>query len=263
MSLITLMSTPYARATLKEMKARDTTQFGGGELAALAAAAHELKSPLTLVQHIARTLGDRDMPLSEEERAHYLDRLQFTSDRMIRLVQQLAVSYRLEDDKQLAFQFAMQPLSTTEVCESAAHELIPYAREYGQDLQVQSDNCPHVAVANRDILHDIVVNLVDNAIRHNPRGGAVRIVAGCHGDTVRLSVHDQGGGVAKSELRRLRQTLGTQPQPFNGRSGTSGLGLYIVGQFAAAMGGSLGLGRAVQGSHFFVDLIRSKQLSLL
>lgn len=232
-------------------------------MAALAAAAHELKSPLLLVKHIAQTLEDADAPLSEQERLRYLRRLQFTSDRMLRLVQQLAMSYRLEDDRQLAFQFQLEPLSAWEVCESVAHELAPYAKQYNQELQVKSYHCPHLVVANRTILHDIVVNLVDNAIRHNAAGGAVRIEAGCRGKYVRLHVHDQGGGMAKGDLTQLRRTLGTQPQPLLSRSETSGLGLYIVGRFVEAMGGNLGLGRAVDGTRFFIDLVRSRQLSLL
>lgn len=244
------------------MKGSRDTALQKGELAALAAAAHELKSPLALVQSIAQTLADTELQLTEQDRARYLSRLQFTSDRMVRLVNQLALSYRLEEDRQLAFQFQLEPLSVLEVCESAAHELVPYAQAYNQTLQVRTGR-PHLVVANRDILHDIIVNLADNAIRHNPQGGIVDISAAGHGAQVRVSVHDQGGGIAKAELARLRQTLGTQPQPLQGRSATSGLGLYIVGQFAQAMGGTLGLGRPGQGTHVFVDLMRSKQMSLL
>jgi two-component system, OmpR family, sensor histidine kinase ResE len=232
-------------------------------MAALVAAAHELKSPLTLVQHLAATLADTDLALTPAERAQYLHRLQFTSERMLRLVHQLAVSYRLDDDHQLAFQFPLEPLSAVEVCEGVAHELWPYAREYSQELRVKTHNCPHLVVANREILHDIVVNLVDNAIRHNPKGGVVDITAACRSDYVRLSVQDQGSGVLPSDLRHLKSTLGTRPQPFGAQANTSGLGLYIVGQFAAAMGGTLGLGRLPGGARFFVDLIRSRQMSLL
>lgn len=242
------------------VKGRNTHEHS---IAALAAAAHELKSPLTLVQHIAQTLAAADLNLSAGERAQYLHRLQFTSERMLRLVQQLAVSYRLDNDNQLAFQFQLEPLNAMEVCEGVAHEMWAYARECNQELRVKSHNCPHLVVANREILHDIVVNLVDNAIRHNPQGGQVDIAAVCRSDQVRLLVDDQGSGVAPSDMARLRKTLGTQPQPLSGHSGTSGLGLYIVGQFAAAMGGSVGLGRARSGTRFFVNLMRSRQLSLL
>jgi signal transduction histidine kinase len=254
------MLTPGNHATLLVMRERELQK---GELAALAAAAHELKSPLALVQSIAQTLGDAELQLTDQDRARYLSRLQFTSDRMLRLVNQLALSYRLDDESQLAFQFQLEPLSALEVCETVAHELVPYAKAYNQELRVQNVARPQLVVANRDILHDIIVNLADNAIRHNPQGGVVDISAATRGAQVRVSVHDQGGGIAKAELARLRKTLGTQPQPLSGRSATSGLGLYIVGQFAQAMGGTLGLGRPGQGTHLFVDLLRSKQMNLL
>jgi two-component system, OmpR family, sensor histidine kinase VicK len=232
-------------------------------MAALAAAAHELKSPLVLMRHIAQTLSDDSLGLTESEKAQYVHRLQFTSERMLRLVQQLAVSYRLGDDQALTFSFPLEPLNAIEVCETVAHELWPYARAYNQELRITTHNCPHLVVANRDILHDIVVNLIDNAIRHNPSGGTIEIGAHCQVDRVRLSVQDQGTNVQPGDLQRLRQTLGTQPQPLSGRAGTSGLGLYIVSQFAEAMGGSLSLGRARSGMRFLVTLMRSRQMSLL
>jgi signal transduction histidine kinase len=229
----------------------------------LAAAAHELKSPLALVQLIAQTLASSDLALTDQQRAQYLERLKFTSERMLRLVHQLAISYRLDSDQQLAFQFQLEPISVGEICDNAAQEMLPLAREHHQHLQVSSRSCPHLVIANREILHDIVINLLDNAIRHNPDGGRVEMFAHCRASQVRLTVQDQGQGVLPSEVGQLRRTLGTQPQPLSGRSATSGLGLYIVGQFAQAMGGSLGLGRSNYGASFFVDLMRSKQMSLL
>lgn len=231
--------------------------------AALAAAAHELKSPLTLVQHIAHTLADNSLPLSDTERSQHIARLQFTSTRMLRLVEQLALGYRLENEQQLAFQFPLEPLNLLEVCEIAAHELTPYAQEYNQEILVVKKRAAQIVVANRDILHDVVINLMDNALKHNSKGGSVKLSAQTRDDQVRLSVRDQGYGILPHELKNLHQTIGTQPQPLSGLSGTSGLGLYVAGQFASAMGGSLGVGRAATGAHFFVDLMRSKQLSFL
>lgn len=257
------MLTSGLHATLNSMKGNQKQPQQKGQ-AALAAAAHELKSPLTLVQHIAHTLGDTTLPLTDAERAQYLARLQFTSSRMLRLVEQLATSYRLENpDHQLAFQFPLEPLNIIEVCEVAAHELSPYAREYGQEIIVHRRQNSQLVIANRDILHDVIINLADNALRHNPREGHVLLSARTRGNHVRLSVRDQGFGVLPGEFAHLQNTIGTRPQPFSGRSGTSGLGLYVAGQFAAAMGGNVGVGRARQGGHFFVDLMRSKQLSFL
>lgn len=234
-----------------------------GHVAALVAAAHELKSPLTLINHIVHTLKDVESGLNAAERAQYLDRLELTSQRLLRLVQQLTISYRLTEANQLSFNLALEPLSITEVCETALHEMSFYARQYNQRLCLQASRCPHLVLANRDILHGIVVNLVDNALRHNTPGSAVYIQPRCRGEQVRLNVHDDGLPVSLHEIRRLRHTIGRQPQPLSSRSGTSGLGLYIVGQLATAMGGTLGLGRSVKGTTFFVDLLRSHQLNLL
>lgn len=230
-----------------------------GQPAVVAAAAHELKNPLTVINYIAQILSDDTLPLTHKERQEYLERLQLVSKRSLRLVQQLTTSYRLQD--QLAFQFKLEPVNAREVCESALQELTPFAKQYNQQLQYHSAR-PHIVVANREVLYDVVVNLVDNAIRHNTSGGHVQVASRSQGAHVRLSVHDNGATVSQSDLNKLRTTLGREPQPFTGHAGTSGLGLYIASQLAGAMGGSLGLGRARQGTTFFVDILRSQQLNL-
>jgi signal transduction histidine kinase len=229
--------------------------------AVVAAAAHELKTPLTLIAYIAQMLADEQLGLTSADRATYVERLNLVSARTLRLVQHLTLSYRLEDTGRQAFHFALEPVNVREVCEAALHELSPYARQYQQNLQLQAGRAPMV-VANRDILYDIIINLVDNAIRHNTPGTSVAVRPASRGEHVRLHVHDNGRGVSAAHVSDLRRTIGTAPQPIAGLGGSSGLGLYIAGQFVGAMGGSLGLGRAEQGTTFFVDLIRSRQLSL-
>lgn len=230
---------------------------------AVIAAAHELKSPLTVISYIAQMLADESLGLSDSERAAQVRRLQLVSQRTLRLVQHLTVSYRLSQDSQLAFSFNLEPINMREVCEQALHELTPYAREYGQALELHaSRHCPHLAVANREVAYDIVINLVDNAIRHNPPKGRVVVRPQCQSNHVRLYVSDNGIPIQEADLARMRRILGREPQPLKGHAGTSGLGLFIVGQLAQAMGGTLGMGRAKTGMTFFVDLMRSRQLSL-
>lgn len=225
----------------------------------LAAAAHELKAPLVLMRHLVQTLDEGTL-LSATERQQHIERLAFTTDRMLRLTQHLTASYRIDHDD---IKFALEPLNVSLLCEQALHEISPYAAAHGQILQFVSKKRGQLVLAQRDMLHDMIINLVDNAIRHN--GGGDRVVVDVFGRSnyVRLRVHDNGFGVPPSELRTLKQNIGVRPQPFNARSGTSGLGLYIVGQLAQAMGAQLGVGRARKGATFFVDLMRSRQMSLL
>ncbi len=244
------------------MRGNREQQLFGEPTAVIAAAAHELKTPLTLIASLAQMLDDETLGLSEPERLQYVQRLKLVSRRSLRLVQNLTLSYRIEQSQQAAFSFALEPVNMREVCEAALHELTPYAKQYSQNLQLAGAGRPTMAVANREILYDVVVNLVDNAIRHNEPNTAVRVQPAVRGSRVRLHVHDNGVGVSAAQLGSLRQNLGRAPQPLTGHAGSSGLGLYIVGQLAGAMGGTLGLGRARQGTTFFVDLLRSQQLSL-
>src|SRR6185503_18177510 len=107
----------------------------GGPSAIIAAAAHELKSPLTLITYLTDMLADEHLGLTEQERLQYVQRLKVVSARTLRLVQHLTLSYRLEDNNQVGFAFKVEPVNAREVCEAALHELAPYAREYKQDLQ--------------------------------------------------------------------------------------------------------------------------------
>lgn len=188
-----------------------------------------------------------------------MERLAFTTDRMIRLTQHLTVSYRIDRGSR----FDLEPLNITVLCEQALHEMTPFATAHGQQLRLTNKKRGQLVLAQRDILHDIIVNLVDNAVRHSKKGDSVVVGTHGHNERVRLRVHDNGHQVAPAELAMLRKTIGTRPQPFSGRSGTSGLGLYIVSQLAQAMGGDLGVGRSPSGTTFFVDLMRSRQISLL
>ncbi|HEU5187092.1 MAG TPA: HAMP domain-containing sensor histidine kinase [Candidatus Saccharimonadales bacterium] len=224
----------------------------------LVAAAHELKAPLVLMRHLVQTLGGHTV--SPEEQRRCIERLAFTTDRMIRLTQHLTVSYRLGTSHNLHFDLV--PINASLVCEQALHEMTPYAAAHGQNLQFESKK-KQLVLAEQDILHDILINLIDNAIRHNTNGDNVVVGTLGRKDHVRLQVHDNGHGVRAAELSALSENIGSRPQLLSTRAGTSGLGLYIVSQLAQAMGGGLGLGRARQGTTFFVDLMRSRQLQLL
>lgn len=227
----------------------------------LAGAAHELKAPLVLMRHLVQTLGsDAPFALTPAQQRQYIERLSFTTDRMIRLTQHLTACYQIGNSADL--QLELTPLNVGMVCEQALHEMTPYARAHGQVLQF-THKSKHLVLAQQDILHGIIVNLVDNAIRHNANGDDIAVSTLAHKDRVRLQVHDNGQGVRGADLSALRKNIGSRPQLLSTRAGTSGLGLFIVSQLAEAMGGGLGLGRAGQGTTFFVDLVRSRQLQLL
>lgn len=227
----------------------------------LVAAAHELKTPLAIIAHLASALEDESLATPEQRRAG-LQRIQLSAERTMRLIQGLTTSYRLGDE-QLKLALNLQPVNITQICEEVAHEILPFARVQSQTLELALGQRSQLVVGDKELLHSVLFNLLDNAIRHTPPQTTVRMHVRRRTELVRVCVHDSGPGIQPSDMTKLKQRLGTHTQPIVTRSSGSGLGLYIAQQLADAMGGRLGVGTVKSGADFHVDLLHSRQLSFI
>lgn len=233
------------------------------ELRLITAAAHELKTPLTIIAHLAAALEDPAISMSGAEQRRYLERIRLSAERTIQVVQGLSTSYRIGQPGQLSFALQLEPINVGHLCDEIATELAPFAKAQEQTIVPHFTMRSPNVIADRKLLRSVFFNLIDNAIRHNPPETVVRIGARRQGTCVRIQVADDGPSICPRDLKTLHSHLGTHLQPLVSRSSGSGLGLYIVGQLAAAMGGTLGLGRPKRGAAFYVDLLHSQQLRLL
>jgi len=234
------------------------------DVAPLLAAAHELKTPLAVIAYLAAALRDPSQALSDSERQTYLERISLSTERMSRLVEGFTQAYRLGSDHNQLSLLGLEPVNVMVVCEEVAHELQPLARQLDQTLIVHSRARSPLAVANRQLLTSVLMNLLDNAIKHNPPRSVVNLQVMTHGRHVRSSIQDNGAEISRHDLLRLRGRFGKELQPLSGRSHSSGLGLYIAAQLSRAMGGQLGaICHHKVGATFFADLERSAQLSLV
>ena len=110
------------------------------------------------------------------------------------------------------------------------------------------------------------MNFSDNALYYaHGEGRAVelQINAFKKGKLIRLGVRDFGPALSSDLWKTLQSKLATAVQPLHARPQSSGLGLYIAGQFAEAMHGSIGMTRHKDGATFYVDLQASEQLSFI
>jgi K+-sensing histidine kinase KdpD len=105
----------------------------------------------------------------------------------------------------------------------------------------------------------------DNALHYADSATPVELRANSfeNGAKIRLAVRDYGPAVPVDIWQRLQTQLGSGVQTLHARPGSSGLGLYVAGQFAAAMQGKIGATRHRDGATFYVDLTASTQMSLL
>jgi K+-sensing histidine kinase KdpD len=226
-----------------------------GDLSFLATASHELKAPLALVRQLALSLGNEH---DEAIRLQTIDRIVLTSEKALRLTSDLSRSARLQDSL-----FELEPVNPQQLCEEVAHELSPLYAAHGREIRVSSHRRRMLAVANRDLLRRILINFGDNALHYADPHLPVELRTGLHGEKVRIGVRDYGPALSANVWRRLQQRLGTGNQVLHNRPQSSGLGLYVAGQFASVMRGDIGAVRHRDGATFFVDMAASTQLRLL
>jgi len=243
------------------MKGSDVGEKDGllGDLSFAITAAHELKSPLALIRQLSLALEAGDN-LSDREKERILRQITLVSERALRLTADLSRTTRLDDSL-----FKLEPLNPQQICEEVAHELTPLFRAKGRTIRVASRYRPILAVANRDLLRRIMINFADNALHYAGDGEAVELHAVTRekGVRIRLGVRDYGPAVPLNIWQTIETSLGTGKQALHARPQSSGLGLYVAGQFARAMQGQVGATRHRDGATFYVDIAASAQLRLL
>ena len=241
---------------------RDTKHAVGSsgisDVPSLIAAVHELKSPLALMRQMALILEAGDCGAKEiEVLAH---RMTLTSERALRLTADLTRASRLEGSL-----FDLEPINPVSLLEDVAHELEPLYKAKGRTLQVVGRRRSLLAVANPDLLRRVVANFVDNALHYCNNDTPVQLSAKSFlkGEGIRLSVRDYGPALPANVWKMIDQNLGVRAQPLHTRPESSGLGMYVAGQFAQAMGARLGTIRHRDGATFYIDLNASTQMRLL
>ena len=243
---------------MKGSKGIDEDGLLFGDLSYAVTAAHELKLPLVLIRQLSLALESQVLSAAERERI--AKQITLVSERGLRLTTDLSRSARLKDSL-----FELEPLNPQQICEEVAHELSPLYEAKGRAIRVTSRYRPILAVANRDLLRRIVLNFADNALHYADGSMPVELHAGMRsqGAKVRLSVRDFGPAVPARMWHSIEESLGTGRQAIHSRPQSSGLGLYVAGQFAKAMQGQVGATRHRNGVTFYVDINASAQLRLL
>ena len=200
-------------------------------------AAHELRSPLTALQVQLDMLARARTP--EENRAA-LEALRAGMKRAARLVEQMLTMARLEPEAQLAQPAA---IALDALAAQVAGELEPLAE--ARRIELRLERLESVAVrGDATALHALARNLIDNAIRYAPAGGAVRLAAFAEDGSAFLVVEDDGPGIPPAERARVFDRFYRLP---GSHAEGSGLGLAIARQVADAHGAEIALDDAAGG----------------
>jgi PAS domain S-box-containing protein len=217
----------------------------------VATASHELRTPLAAVYGAARTLRRTDIEIPAEQRDRFLEIIVSETERLTAIVSQILLAGQLEEGR--------VDVTTSETdLRPLAESVLDSARLRAPDrieLRLEQNGVRAVALADEDKLRQVLVNLLDNAIKYSPDGGDVTVeVAGGHG-RVRLAVRDRGLGIPPGEQERIFEKFYRLDPALTRGVGGSGLGLFISRELVSRMGGSLTVrSQPGEGAAFVVDL---------
>lgn len=228
--------------------------FGGQNLLV---AAHEMKAPLSIVRQLSLALSDPTLEITEEGRRRMLEQISATSERALRLVSDLTKIARLEDAM-----FEMAPINSNKICDDILRESREVFRLSGRNLSFKKSKNSALILANYDLLRSILLNFVDNALVASSRKTTTQISVRADSSHIRISVRDYGEALPL-EVWRAVKSENSAPVRANSAPQSSGLGIFIAQNFATKMGARVGAIRHRDGSTFYIDLLKSEQLSLL
>ncbi|NKK01168.1 sensor histidine kinase [Rhizobium leguminosarum bv. viciae] len=204
----------------------------------VANAAHQLRTPLALIAMQASVAAREADPARREEA---LQSLRTSTRLMTRLASQLLTLSRAEPGSR-------RPRSDRIDFAATVRQILEYHAEEalgrGMDLGLEADEQPIFVEGDGTMLREMVVNLVDNALRYTPRGGTVTVRTTREGDEAVLQIEDSGPGIPEGErdhvFERFYRIVGTQAEG-------SGLGLAIVREVVTGAGGNVTLRDATTG----------------
>ena len=214
---------------------------------------HELRTPITTIRGFAEGLADGVIPPEEQEKTLRL--VADESRRMSGLVNDLLELSRLErDDAKLE----ESVFDINEMLRRAIIRRMNDLESRGIEISCEPETDPCYVRADRDRIEQVVINLLDNAIKFTPDGGKITLASRAWTDTVEVTVRDNGVGVAPEDREKIFERFFTADRAHTSGKGT-GLGLSICKRIMDMHGQSLRLLDTDVGAAFRFTLERAEK----
>lgn len=200
---------------------------------------HDLRTPLAAMRAAVESLQDGVAPDPDR----YLSILGSQVDSIEAMLEQLIEYARIESGHQGSDR---ETVSLAELADEAVEALTPVAHRFEVSVELSAD-APGFVTASSVEMSRVLRNLIENAIRHSPGNGSVRVtVTSCHSDSphpmIELTVRDQGSGFPHDFRDKAFEPFTRADAARNARTGHAGLGLAITRGIVTAHGGTIWLG---------------------
>jgi two-component system sensor histidine kinase KdpD len=223
--------------------------------ALLASISHDLKTPLAGIKTGVSSLLDRSVNWSPEDVQAFLETIDSQADRLNQVISNVLDLNRIEAG-------AVTPMPKP----VRARDLLEEARDRTASVTVGRDVCVDVPIEVRvltdeSLIHQALVNLVENAAKYSTPGGSIRLNGSARGSVVELSVEDDGPGIAPDDIPHVFERF-YRTAEHSRRVKGSGLGLAIVKGFVELCGGSVRVESSAAGTRFVVTLPLTEKTTL-
>jgi signal transduction histidine kinase len=217
----------------------------------VAMASHDFKTPLTAITAYTEVLlgqvGNDTFPHTGE----FLGVIRAEASRLLRMVDRILDFTRVEFGPQL---MTLRPVALTELVQEAVRALAPGTAARGLQVTVEEPAFLPRAEIDADLIRQVIVNLLGNAVKYTPAGGHIRIVLAEEEASVAVSVQDDGPGIPSEDIRRIFREFYRAEGAAQQAEGT-GLGLSIARHIVQLHGGHIEARRLPQGGSEFRFLL--------
>jgi signal transduction histidine kinase len=205
----------------------------------VAVVSHELRTPLTSIQGYIKTMLQLGPTLEAEQERSFLEAADRQSDRLRRLIEQLLSVARIESHVE---PLTISLVSVAQVARFVVDEL--RGSGHGQTFDLRFDPALPLIETDEAKVHQILSNLVENALKYSPPDTRITVRGAQMGDGLVVSVEDEGHGIPEEVQDRIFDRFYQVDSSATRSVGGTGLGLYICRKLADALGGRLWLERS-------------------
>lgn len=210
--------------------------------------AHELRTPLTSISGYMEALSDEVVPPTPET----YDLIHREADRLSRLVDDCQKLSRAESGQQ---EFDVTSFSAMPFLERINLKLSPQYQDKGVSLDFSVEPEKLELMTDEDKMDQIIVNLLDNALRHTDTGGSISLSCRGKGKVVEFTITDNGSGISPEDLPYIFERFYRADKSRSRNQGGSGIGLTIVKCYVESLGGSIDVESTVNKGTTFTILM--------
>ena len=197
----------------------------------LATLTHDLRSPLLAEQKSLEAVISKKFGTSLETFSEYLEDMHKTNDELLRLVNNLLLTYQYESGKT---ELELVSNNINDIIDNAVKSMKPLAEDNDSEIVTDIQPDSPLVMANGDEINRVITNLINNAIKHNTKGTNINVKVKKIDNEVQISVSDNGKGIPESERPYIFQRYPTTKRKIG-----SGLGLYLSKQIIDAHKGKI------------------------